>query len=361
MAGEYSTNDHRLTRAMRRTSSRSILLSSLLAAALLVPMTLLGAPTGPKLPTAPKVQPGPRGIAKPGPSIRLPSAATRTTTRLVPNLPGGPKPAGTPGMPWFYRTYGSVCYPGVECGILGRNFGQHAPGQNTPTGRYLSFYPAGSVITDMKLTPTAWTTSLIAFVVPATMHDGVRYTVLIRDAQGKAVSNGITILIRKPVDPNVDRDADDDGEDSIAAGGSDCDDFDNNRRPGRTEVADANDHDEDCNDETFGIRDDDGDGSPDVRACNISMNGTGLDRTPLWVCGSDCDDTRLAIKPGELSCDPRDRNIIFLCKAQRSWTIDPRITPTVGFNEPHDCDLFAPPNGQCVDQPNGRGVCQAAP
>jgi hypothetical protein len=361
MDREYPTDDHRPTRAMRRTSSRLILLSGLLGAALLAPMTLLGAPTGQKLPTAPKPLPGPgNSITAPAPSFRLPANATRATTKLVPKLPGAALTNRVAGQPWFQRSYASTCTPGRECFFLGFDFGQHEAGQASPTGKYLSFYSAGTVISDTRLTATAWTNSLIAFSVPPTMHDGQSYTVLIRDAQGKAVSNGITIKVRKPVDPAVDRDADDDGQDSIAAGGSDCDDFDPNRAPGRSEVFDANDRDEDCNEETFGRSDQDNDGYPDVRACNVAVTGTGLDRTPLWACGSDCDDTQVAMKPGEMTCDPRDTSLIFMCKEQRTWTVDPRITPTQGCMAPYRCSDYVA-GGQCVMQPNGRGVCQAAP
>jgi hypothetical protein len=67
---------------------------------------------------------------------------------------------------------------------------------------------------------------------------------------------------RCPVAP----DADGDGADSIACGGTDCDDSDPNRFPGNIEVCDADDHDEDCDPRTFGSKDTDGDGYID-RAC----------------------------------------------------------------------------------------------
>lgn len=63
-------------------------------------------------------------------------------------------------------------------------------------------------------------------------------------------------------------DADRDGSDSIECGGNDCDDNDPSRRPGRTEVCDVAGHDEDCNAETVGTRDSDGDGHTDAACWN---------------------------------------------------------------------------------------------
>jgi hypothetical protein len=55
-------------------------------------------------------------------------------------------------------------------------------------------------------------------------------------------------------------DADGDGVDSVASGGTDCDDNDNRRFPGNIEVCDAHGADEDCDFQTGGERDADGDG-----------------------------------------------------------------------------------------------------
>ncbi|HEX2880861.1 MAG TPA: hypothetical protein VHO25_15120 [Polyangiaceae bacterium] len=322
-------------------------------------MTLLGAPgTGPKLQPGGKA-PGPGPIVRSAPSIRLPANATRATTQLVPNLPGGPKTSRTAGQPWFLRPFSTTCVPGAECLVTGYDFGQHAPGQSAPAGMYLSFYTAGTTVSDTRLVATAWTASVIGFKVPATMHSGQRYTLLVRDTQGKAISNGVTVSIQALPDPAVSPDFDQDGERSIAAGGTDCDDFNKHRAPARTEVGDANDLDEDCNTETFGRRDLDSDGYPDVNACNVGITGTGLDRKAVWYCGSDCNDSQVAIFPGEMACDARDPTLIFVCKAQTSWTVDPRMTANDGCMTPYTCSSMVA-GGQCVHQPNGRGVCQAA-
>lgn len=56
------------------------------------------------------------------------------------------------------------------------------------------------------------------------------------------------------------QDADGDGADSVATGGSDCDDNDARRYPGAAEICDALGVDEDCDLSTGGDRDADGDG-----------------------------------------------------------------------------------------------------
>jgi hypothetical protein len=63
-------------------------------------------------------------------------------------------------------------------------------------------------------------------------------------------------------------DRDGDGAASPACGGSDCDDNDNRRYPGATEICDGAGHDEDCDARTFGHRDADGDGHPDAACWN---------------------------------------------------------------------------------------------
>ncbi len=87
------------------------------------------------------------------------------------------------------------------------------------------------------------------------------------------------------VDLGACADEDGDGSRSVACGGDDCDDADPLRYPGATELCDAADRDEDCDPETYGFRDGDGDGFPDVRCCN------GLS------CGDDCNDMRPGVNP----------------------------------------------------------------
>jgi len=90
-------------------------------------------------------------------------------------------------------------------------------------------------------------------------------------------------------------DEDGDGSRAAACGGDDCDDADAARYPGGSELCDYAGHDEDCNDATYGTKDDDADGYVDARCCN----GT--------TCGNDCDDTRGGAHPGLPEvCNRRD-------------------------------------------------------
>ncbi|WP_196140311.1 putative metal-binding motif-containing protein [Aliikangiella sp. G2MR2-5] len=100
----------------------------------------------------------------------------------------------------------------------------------------------------------------------------------------------------------VTADADGDGIDSIACGGSDCDDNDPNRYPGNVEVADGRGHDEDCDPSTHGGRDLDGDGFESATAFNLDAGGT-------RISGLDCDDTRADVNPATSEvCDGIDNN-----------------------------------------------------
>ncbi len=131
-------------------------------------------------------------------------------------------------------------------------------------------------------------------------------------------------------------DADADGALDSACGGTDCDDTDPLRYPGNTEVCDPDDRDEDCDDRTFGVRDADGDGSPDVLCCN----GTN--------CGDDCDDTRAAVNPRQVeTCDGLDNDC--------DGTVDEEVALT--FYEDADGDDFG------SDDPDAMTVlgCMAPP
>ena len=92
--------------------------------------------------------------------------------------------------------------------------------------------------------------------------------------------------------PCASVDADRDG---VTDCDGDCDDSDPTRYPGATELCDYVGRDEDCNNTTFGTKDDDADGFVDARCCN----GTS--------CGRDCDDTRGGAHPGLPEvCNHRD-------------------------------------------------------
>lgn len=119
----------------------------------------------------------------------------------------------------------------------------------------------------------------------------------------------------------------------------DCDETDINRSPGNPEIADAENHDEDCNPLTFGTLDKDGDGLTDATICNEDIaNG-------IFYCGRDCDDENYAIGPGSQKCI--DESTVGICKltnqrneAQFRWE-----------ERPCGSDLF------CINQPNGTGIC----
>lgn len=100
------------------------------------------------------------------------------------------------------------------------------------------------------------------------------------------------------------QDADGDGHAAVSAGGDDCDDSDSNRFPGNIEVADRDNHDEDCDPTTFaGSNDDrDNDGFLPSWACNEEADGT-------LNCGRDCDDGDLTVNPHQMDiCNRRDDN-----------------------------------------------------
>src|SRR5688572_8854609 len=81
--------------------------------------------------------------------------------------------------------------------------------------------------------------------------------------------------------------------------GDDCDDGDARSFPSNPEVCDA--HDEDCNPDTLGFRDGDGDGA----SANACCNGP--------ACGPDCNDDDSTIRPGladgpPMACDAIDND-----------------------------------------------------
>ncbi|MCA9615723.1 MAG: hypothetical protein KC586_23365, partial [Myxococcales bacterium] len=97
------------------------------------------------------------------------------------------------------------------------------------------------------------------------------------------------------IDACLSCDADGDGFESFACGGTDCDDTDANVNPEATEVCDPEQRDEDCDPTTFGDLDVDGDGVVDALCCNLDL------------CGADCDDTDASVRPGAPEvCNRRD-------------------------------------------------------
>ncbi len=95
----------------------------------------------------------------------------------------------------------------------------------------------------------------------------------------------------------LDPDADGDGVNAMECGGDDCDDSDERRFPGNTEVCDVDGVDEDCDETTFGSRDIDRDGQIDATCCNGDN------------CGTDCDDLRASVSTtGTEACDGFDND-----------------------------------------------------
>ncbi len=84
--------------------------------------------------------------------------------------------------------------------------------------------------------------------------------------------------------------------------GDDCDDQDNSRFPGNTEVCDQDDHDEDCDATTYGVVDQDGDLAHDASCCNVDDDGTAF-------CGTDCKDLVREVNPDASEvCDALDND-----------------------------------------------------
>ena len=132
-------------------------------------------------------------------------------------------------------------------------------------------------------------------------------------------------------------DADGDGHTASSCGGDDCDDNDAMRFPGRTEVCDSTNHDEDCDTNTFGFRDNDGDGFASTTCCNL-MPGADGGTTPF--CGTDCNDNNPNVHPGQAeACNNIDDN----CNDQ----IDDNVT-SQNFYPDCDGDGFGDPAGTPV-------------
>ncbi|HVJ90158.1 MAG TPA: MopE-related protein [Labilithrix sp.] len=308
------------------------------------------AAAGPPVPSAVQIAPLPAPRVKIAPS----SAMIPAGVRPLANVPLVPK--FTPiARPTIVRTarYNNFCFINKPCQLRVSGFG---PAQ---AGRFIA-------MEDPKLSPKPvnmivkeWREGEVTFIPLVVIRNKEewengntrRVTITLRDAGGKLLSNAYSLEVGMVV-PMRPIDADQDGRNSEDTGGDDCDDRDRRRFPGNAEVADEDDHDEDCNYKTFGFVDRDGDGFPDARSCNFDPN------EHVWYCGNDCDDTNPAIYPGEMVCDPRSPTTIYVCGASRTlpnrWTRDPREPG--GFWEPYDCGAIRP-GSKCLAQPNGRGVC----
>jgi hypothetical protein len=198
-------------------------------------------------------------------------------------------------------------------------------------------------------------------------------------------------------------DADGDGSIRMGCGGDDCDDTDARRFPGNVEVCDAENLDEDCDSDTFGDRDQDGDGFIDAQCCNQASDGTincgpdcndqdpgtnpivpevcngfdddcdgSIDDAPgvsvypdndmdgfgavgavaQFMCpgvgnfspyANDCDDTNAAIVPGAMRCSGESQREVEICQSDGS--ILTASCPSEG-------------DSVCVPQPNGTGDCE---
>ena len=78
--------------------------------------------------------------------------------------------------------------------------------------------------------------------------------------------------------------------------GDDCDDGNPNRFIGNTEIPDFDGNDEDCDPNTIGDLDRDGDGYIDYRVWNADFLYVGPEKRGVY--GDDCDDTNRAVNPG---------------------------------------------------------------
>lgn len=316
----------------------------LVVGALIASQAAAGPPAPVKAPVAPL--PAPR-VTIPPSAVKLPAGLER-----LPNVPLVPR--FTPiSRPTILRTarYSNFCFINKPCQLRVAGFG------SSQAGRFIAMGDPKLAPKPLNMMVKEWHDEYVTFVPLVIVRDKDEWangktrqvTITLRDAGGNALSNAFSLAVGL-TPPSID--ADGDGRKSEDTGGDDCDDRDSKRFPGNTEVADEDDHDEDCDYKTFGLVDRDGDGFPDARSCNYDPN------EHAWYCGNDCDDTNPAVYPGEMVCDPRSPTTIFVCGTSRTlpnrWTRDPREPG--GFWEAYDCGSVRA-GSKCLAQPNGRGVC----
>jgi hypothetical protein len=149
------------------------------------------------------------------------------------------------------------------------------------------------------ITAAGWGAQKLTLKVPASVPGNSFHKLTIVDEKHRRVSNSIRVFVAHPAGCSLDDDKD--GHVANACGGDDCDDGDANRYPGNSEVCDDKAHDEDCDTSTFGFRDSDMDGWPDLRCCNQASSE--------MICGSDCDDARSWVHPAQNEvCNQVDDN-----------------------------------------------------
>jgi hypothetical protein len=126
----------------------------------------------------------------------------------------------------------------------------------------------------------------------------------------------------------ITSDVDDDGHDALAAGGDDCNDGDRTQYPGAIEVPDFVMHDEDCNPETLGSADHDGDGHLDSRVCNWRSSSS-------LHCGDDCDDGRGSVHPYTTeACNDLDDDCDGIIDEELYSCSSPHAGQTVTYEQP---------------------------
>lgn len=134
-----------------------------------------------------------------------------------------------------------------------------------------------------------WKPGEVTFRVPNNAPFG-DYDLTIVDEAMKPLSNPVRMFLARTAaeivaNCSANADADGDGNDREECGGDDCDDGDPRRYRGGIEICDEENLDEDCDPNTFGLRDSDRDGFFDAACCNPGG------------CGDDCNDHRRTQNP----------------------------------------------------------------